>query len=55
MEDSRSALKILIGKHTEKKPLKRPRHRRGTNITIDLKEVGVNTNNWINSDQDRDD
>ena len=37
MEEGNSALKILTGKPTRKRPLGRPRHRWEDNITMDLK------------------
>ena len=40
MEESRSALKILTGKPTGKRPLGRPRCRWEDNIRIDNKEIG---------------
>ena len=43
MEEGRSAFKILTGEPTGKKPLGRPR-RRWVDITMDLKEIGINTN-----------
>ena len=48
IEEGRSALKILIGQPTGKRPLGRPRHRLKDNIRMDLKEAGVSTRNWIN-------
>ena len=36
MKESRSAFKILIGKPTGKRPLRRPRRRSEDNIRIDL-------------------
>ena len=50
MEEGRSAFKILTGK----RPLGRPRRRWKDSIRIDLKEIGINTRNWVNSAQDRD-
>ena len=47
MEESRRAFKILTGKHTGKRPLGRPRRR------WDLKEIGINVGNWVDSAQDR--
>ena len=47
---SRSALKILTGKHTGKRPLGRPRRRWEDNIRMDLEEIS----NWVDSAQDRD-
>ena len=37
-----------------KRPLERPRRRWEDNIRIDLKEIGVNTTNWIHSSLDKD-
>ena len=45
MEEGRSAFNIL----TEKRPLGRPRRRWEDNIRIDLKEIYINTRNWIDS------
>ena len=47
MEEVRCVFKILSGKFTGKRPLRRPRHRWKDNITMDLKEIGVNTRNSI--------
>ena len=44
---------VLIGKPTGKRPLGRPRRRWEGNIRMDLKEIGINTRNWIDSAQDR--
>ena len=54
MEESTSAFKILTGKNTGKRPLGTPRCRWENNIRMDLKEIGINARNWIDSDQDRD-
>jgi hypothetical protein len=54
MEEGRSTFKILTGKPKGERPIERPRHRWEDNIRMDLKEVGVNMRNWINSAQDRD-
>jgi hypothetical protein len=54
MEEGRSAFKIVSGKPTEKRQLGRPRHRWEDNIRMDLKEIGINTRNCVNSAQDRD-
>ena len=50
---SRSAFKILIGKLNRKKPLGRPRRRSEENIRMHLKEMDVNTRNWVDSAQNR--
>ena len=49
MEEGRSAFKILTGKPTGKRHLGRPRRRREDNIRKDLKEIGINTRNWVDS------
>jgi hypothetical protein len=54
MEDGRSAFKILTNKPKGKRPLGRPRHRWDDNIGMDLKEIGINMSNWVDSTQDRD-
>ena len=47
--EGRSVLKILAGTYTGKRPLGSSRHRWEDNITIDLKEIGVNARNWVGS------
>ena len=54
MEEGRSAFQILTGKPTGKRPLGKPRHRWEDNIRMDLKEIGINMWNWVDSVQDRD-
>ena len=54
MEEGRSALKMLTGKPTGKRPLGRPRRRWEDNIRMDLEEIGINAGNWVDSAQDRD-
>ena len=49
MKEGRSALKMLTGKPTGKRPLAKPRRR-----WVDLEEIGVNAGNWVDSAQDRD-
>ena len=48
------AFKILTGKPTGKRALGRPRRRWEDNIRMNLKELGINSSNWIDSIQDRD-
>ena len=50
MEEGRSPFKIL----TENRPLGRPRRRWEDSIRSDLKEIGINTRNWVYLSQDRD-
>ena len=47
-------LMLLTGKPTGKRPLGRTRRRRKNNIRIDFKEIGINTRDWVDSAQDRD-
>jgi hypothetical protein len=49
MEEIWSAFRILAGELTEERPLRRYTHRWEDNIKIDLKEIGGNTRNWIDS------
>ena len=53
MEEGRSAFKIITVKPTGKRPLGRPRRRWEDNIGMDLKEIGINAGNWVDSAQDR--
>ena len=54
MEDGRSAFKILTGKSTGNRPLRRSRRRWEDNIRMDLEEMCINAGNWVDSAQDRD-
>ena len=54
MEETRSAFKMLTGKPKGKRPLGRPRHRWEDNIRMDLEDIGINAENWVDSAQDRD-
>ena len=49
MEQGRSVLKILTGKRTGKGSFRRPRGRWKDNIKMDLKEIGINTRNLVDS------
>ena len=42
MEEGRSAFKILTGKPTGKRPLRRPRRRWEDNIRMNHEEIGIN-------------
>ena len=53
MEYNRRALNILTGKPTGKEILGRSRRRWEDNVRMNLKEIGVNTGNWICSANDR--
>ena len=54
MEANRSALKMLTVKSSRNIPLERPRRRWEYNNIIYLKEIGINTRNWVDSAPDRD-
>ena len=51
MEEGGSAFKILTGTPAVKRPLGNPRRRWEDNIRMDLKEMGINTRNWVDSAQ----
>ena len=53
MEEGRSAFKILTGKPTGKRPLRRPRRIWEDNIRMVLEEIG-NASNLVDSAEDRD-
>ena len=53
MEIGRSAFKMLRVKPTGKRPLGRPRCRWEDNIRMELQEIGINVENWVDSAQDR--
>ena len=53
MKEGRSAFKILAGKSTGKRPIRRPRRRWENIIRIYLKEIVVNTRSWVDWAQDR--
>ena len=52
MRKGRSFFKILTGKPTGKRPLGRPRSRWGDHIRMDLEEIGISPENWVDSAQD---
>jgi hypothetical protein len=52
--EGRGAYRILVGRPEGRRPLGRPRHRRGNNIKMDLQEVGWGGMDWIDMAQDRD-
>ena len=53
MEKGRSAFKILTGKPTGKKPLRKPMRRWEDNIRMNLEEIGISAGNWVDSAKDR--
>jgi hypothetical protein len=46
MGESRGVYGVLVGKHEGKRPLRRPRHRWGDNIKVDLQEVKCEGKDW---------
>ena len=53
MEEGRGVSKILTGRPRGKTPLGRSRRKWEDNIRIVLKEIGINTRNWVDLTQDR--
>ena len=49
MKEGRRAFKNFNSKLTGKRPLGRPRHRWEDNIRMGLKEIGIDTRNWVGS------
>ena len=54
MEEGRSDFKILTVKPTGKRSVGMSRRRWQDSMKMDVKEIGVNTKNWLDSAQDRD-
>ena len=55
MEEGRNAFNFFLTvKPTGKRPLGRPWRIWEENIKMNLKEVGINTRNWVDSNSDRD-
>ena len=54
MKEGRSTFKILTAIPTGKSSLGRSKRRWEGNIRMDLKEIGINAENWLDSAQDRD-
>ena len=54
MEENRSAFKIVTGKPTGKRTLGTAKRTWGKNVRMDLKEMGINTINLVDSVQDTD-
>ena len=52
--EGKSAFKILTGTPPGKIPLGRPRRRWEDNSRMYLKEIDINTRNWVDSPQDMD-
>ena len=54
MKECSSVLKMFAGKLTGKRSLGRPRHKWEDSIGMDIKEIGINTRNWVVSVLNRD-
>jgi hypothetical protein len=54
IEEGRNNFKFLTGTPTGNRPLGRPRRRWEGNIRMNLKEISIQTRNWVNSAQGRD-
>jgi hypothetical protein len=53
MGEGRDVYRVLVGRPEGKRPLERPRSRWEDNIKMDLKEIGIDGENWIRLAQDR--
>jgi hypothetical protein len=51
--EGRGVYRFLVGRPEGKRPLGRHRRRWDDNINMDLREMGINSVNWIRLDQDR--
>jgi hypothetical protein len=47
MGEGRGVYRVLVGRPEGKRPLGRPRRRWENNIKMDLRETGINGENWI--------
>jgi hypothetical protein len=54
MEEWREVHRVLLGKPEGKRPLGRPRRRWDENIKRVLEEVGGDSGDWVERDQDMD-
>jgi hypothetical protein len=53
MGEGRGVYRVLVGRLEGKRSLGRPRRRWEHNIKLDLREIGIDGENWIRLDQDR--
>jgi hypothetical protein len=53
MGEGRGVYRVFVGRPEGKRPLGRPRHTWDDNIKPDLREVGIDGENWIQLAQDR--
>jgi hypothetical protein len=52
MGEGKGAYRVLVGRPEGKRPLERPRRRWEDNIRMDLREIGIDGENWIRLAQD---
>jgi hypothetical protein len=53
MGEGRGVCRVLVGRSEGKRPLGRPRRRWEDNIKMDLREIGIDRENWIRLAQHR--
>jgi hypothetical protein len=53
MGEGRSVYRVLVGRPKGQRPVGRPRCRWEDNIKMDLREIEINGENWIQLAQDR--
>jgi hypothetical protein len=53
MAEGRGIYRLLVGRPEGKRPLGRPRSRWEDNIKMDLRDIGIDGENWIRLAQDR--
>ena len=54
MEEVRSTIKIITDKPTSRRHLGSPRSKCEDNVRMNIKEIGISTRNWVDSDLDMD-
>jgi hypothetical protein len=54
MGEERKVYKVLVGKSEGRRPLGRPRHRWEDGVRMELREIGLGSEDWIRLAQDRD-
>jgi hypothetical protein len=53
MGEGRGVCRVLVGRPKGKRPLGKPRRRLEENIKLDLREIGIDGENWIQLALDR--
>jgi hypothetical protein len=51
--EGRGVYRVLVGRPESKRPLGKPRHRWEDTIKLDLREIRIDGENWIQLTQDR--